>query len=277
MHDIHATRPRLGTELPAACGARARPDILAVSGAGMEGLFMPYDHRRQIANQPGDESTLDLLHALNRLSCNHSCTVGSGGASVGYLAHGTATDYMYQELHVPVAMTWEIYGDDRADARDCFRMFNPTTAAGFEKTVRQWSLAIMRLLLLLAQHPALAHLQLPQAQHSAAQVNAWPRQQQGQAHDAPTHMRVNRTQVTKPTNGRETVIQHDALGVTQSGVRHVQPFEVYNPMRSLLAGLLFFLATVVVWCAARRLLGNGKKRRRTGNGVKSKEGSSRQK
>lgn len=31
-----------------------------------------------------------------------------------YLAHGTATDYMWQELHVPVPMTWEVYGDQKA-------------------------------------------------------------------------------------------------------------------------------------------------------------------
>lgn len=42
-----------------------------------------------------------------------------------YLAHGTATDYMYDVLHVPLAMTWEIYGDMKAHFNDCFRMFNP--------------------------------------------------------------------------------------------------------------------------------------------------------
>ena len=29
-----------------------------------------------------------------------------------YLAHGTATDYMFEELHVPLPYTWEIYGDE---------------------------------------------------------------------------------------------------------------------------------------------------------------------
>lgn len=28
-----------------------------------------------------------------------------------YLAHGTATDYMYDALRVPISMTWEVYGD----------------------------------------------------------------------------------------------------------------------------------------------------------------------
>lgn len=42
-----------------------------------------------------------------------------------YLAHGTATDYMFKTLHVPIASTWEIYGDLAAHVNDCFRMFNP--------------------------------------------------------------------------------------------------------------------------------------------------------
>lgn len=45
--------------------------------------------------------------------------------SAGYLAHGTATDYMYEVAKVPLAFTWEIYGDLSAHYNDCFRMFNP--------------------------------------------------------------------------------------------------------------------------------------------------------
>lgn len=47
----------------------------------------------------------------------------------GYLAHGTATDYMYEKLKVPLSFTWEIYGDSKADFHDCFRMFNPLKRA----------------------------------------------------------------------------------------------------------------------------------------------------
>ena len=46
----------------------------------------------------------------------------------GYLAHGTATDYMHDILGVPFSFTWEIYGDAAADFHDCFRMFNPLTS-----------------------------------------------------------------------------------------------------------------------------------------------------
>ena len=49
--------------------------------------------------------------------------------STGYLAHGTATDYMYEKLKVPLSFTWEIYGDSKADFHDCFRMFNPLKRA----------------------------------------------------------------------------------------------------------------------------------------------------
>jgi hypothetical protein len=50
-----------------------------------------------------------------------------------YLAHGTATDYMYEVLKVPLAMTWEIYGDMKAHFNDCFRMFNPLEKEHFTR------------------------------------------------------------------------------------------------------------------------------------------------
>ncbi len=53
--------------------------------------------------------------------------------AAGYLAHGTATDYMYDRLNVPLSLTWEIYGDTEATFNDCFRMFNPTTRERFEE------------------------------------------------------------------------------------------------------------------------------------------------
>lgn len=49
-----------------------------------------------------------------------------------YLAHGTATDYMHEVLHVPLAFTWEIFGDFDAPFEDCFRMFNPLDEAGYK-------------------------------------------------------------------------------------------------------------------------------------------------
>jgi hypothetical protein len=39
---------------------------------------------------------------------------------------------MYEVLRVPLAFTWEIYGDSAASFEDCFRMFNPITRESFE-------------------------------------------------------------------------------------------------------------------------------------------------
>lgn len=71
-----------------------------------------------------------------------------------YLAHGTATDYMYEVLKVPMSFTWEIYGDAAASFEDCFRMFNPVTQDKFETTVSSWVSAIIKLIELLPTHPA---------------------------------------------------------------------------------------------------------------------------
>jgi hypothetical protein len=50
-----------------------------------------------------------------------------------YLAHGTATDYMFEVLKVPMSFTWEIYGDENASYEDCFKMFNPLGQHHFEE------------------------------------------------------------------------------------------------------------------------------------------------
>ena len=95
-----------------------------------------------------------------RLHCGGRCAVGSGGKSVGYLAHGTATDYMYDTAGVPMSFTWEIFGDLSAEFADCFRMFNPITAAAVEATVSNWALAVLSLVELLPQHPDIAAMNL---------------------------------------------------------------------------------------------------------------------
>lgn len=73
-----------------------------------------------------------------------------------YLAHGTATDYMWEELHVPMPFTWEIYGDPAAAYTECFRMFNPASAEDVAAVVDAWTAALLRLVLLLPTHPAVA-------------------------------------------------------------------------------------------------------------------------
>ncbi|CAL2232927.1 unnamed protein product [Prunus armeniaca] len=82
-----------------------------------------------------------LLEELNHLHCQRRCMIGSGGGSVGYLAHGTSTDYMFDIVRVPMAFTFEIYGDGAASSRDCFKMFNPTDFGTFNRVLNEWSAA----------------------------------------------------------------------------------------------------------------------------------------
>lgn len=91
-----------------------------------------------------------------RLHCGGRCAVGSGGKSVGYLAHGTATDYMYDVAGVPMSFTWEIFGDLNATFVDCFKMFNPVDSAVVEATISNWAAAVVSLVELLPNHPDIA-------------------------------------------------------------------------------------------------------------------------
>lgn len=68
-----------------------------------------------------------ILRRLNAEMCGSKCAVGPGGKTVGYLAHGTVTDWMYEEAGVAFASTWEIFGDFKAPYEECFQMFNPIT------------------------------------------------------------------------------------------------------------------------------------------------------
>ena len=242
---------------------------------------MPYDHRHSVANNTvEDVSTLAMLHALNEHACDKRCTVGSGGASVGYLAHGTATDYMYERLHIPIAMTWEIFGDLKADSRDCFRMFNPLTRDAYQETVTRWSNAVLRTVLLAAQHPALRHL-AQQAEprsdagisssdtregtvrHAAADEMHW------QPHDSMHELSLRDVNQVGGRGGVHTT------GITQHGVRQMLPREMYRPGRNLMWAIGLFGVTVVLWCAARRFMTSARTRKRIGEAVGASGGSDR--
>jgi len=119
--------------------------------SGMKALFMPYDHLARIPD--GEDVMYSILSDLNAKHCRGKCAVGSGGKSVGYLAHGTATDYIFERLKIPLVFTWEIYGNDRAHYLDCFNMFNPLSADGYEDEVNNWSLAFFSLMNIMHQHP----------------------------------------------------------------------------------------------------------------------------
>lgn len=119
------------------------PHIWVNVHSGMEALFMPYDHKNTTPDGLPSHQMRVLLEELNHLHCQKRCVVGSGGGSVGYLAHGTATDYMYDIMRVPMAFTFEIYGDGEATSKDCFKMFNPTDLSTFNRVLNDWSAAFI--------------------------------------------------------------------------------------------------------------------------------------
>ncbi|XWS26002.1 hypothetical protein CRYUN_Cryun27aG0116300 [Craigia yunnanensis] len=117
------------------------PHIWVNVHSGMEALFMPYDHKNRTPDGLPSHRMRLLLEELNNVHCHNRCMIGSGGGSVGYLAHGTATDYMYDVVRVPMAFTFEIYGDDSASTKDCFKMFNPVDHTTFKRVLNDWSAA----------------------------------------------------------------------------------------------------------------------------------------
>ncbi|XP_062018683.1 inactive metallocarboxypeptidase ecm14 isoform X2 [Rosa rugosa] len=117
------------------------PHIWVNIHSGMEALFMPYDHKNTTPDGVPSQKMKSLLEELNRLHCQKRCMIGSGGGSVGYLAHGTATDFMFDIVKVPMAFTFEIYGDGAASSKDCFKMFNPTDFGTFNRVLNEWSAA----------------------------------------------------------------------------------------------------------------------------------------
>ncbi|KAJ7529825.1 hypothetical protein O6H91_15G068100 [Diphasiastrum complanatum] len=125
--------------------ASFKPHLWVNVHSGMQALFMPYDHKNATPDEGSAKPMESLLKTINTLHCKGTCTIGSGGGAVGYLAHGTATDYMYSFLKVPVAFTFEIYGNADLEKDDCFPMFNPTSPALLESTIMNWCEAFFTL------------------------------------------------------------------------------------------------------------------------------------
>ncbi|GMH20510.1 hypothetical protein Nepgr_022351 [Nepenthes gracilis] len=124
------------------------PHVWVNVHSGMEALFMPYDHKNTTPDGLLSVRMKSMLKVLNHQHFQDRCMIGSGGGSVGYLAHGTATDYMYDIAKVPMAFTFEIYGDTSASSKDCFRMFNPIDHATFNSVLNDWSAAFLTIFML---------------------------------------------------------------------------------------------------------------------------------
>ncbi|KAM0923348.1 hypothetical protein ACQ4PT_005641 [Festuca glaucescens] len=120
-----------------------KPHIWVNVHSGMEALFMPYDHKNTTPDGAPSQLMRSLLENLNRRHFQDSCLVGSGGGAVGYLAHGTTTDYLYDIAKVPMPFTFEIYGDEKASTDDCFKMFNPVDKTTFDRVINKWCMAFL--------------------------------------------------------------------------------------------------------------------------------------
>eukprot|EP00850_Spirogloea_muscicola_P019627 SM000195S05274 [mRNA] locus=s195:260344:263559:+ [translate_table: standard] len=123
-----------------------RPHLWVNVHSGSEALFIPYDHRSSVPQDGSAEPVVELLSRLNAWHCSNGCAVGSGGAYVGYLAHGTAIDHLFEILGVPIAVTLEIYGDESAHVDDCFRAFNPVNTTDFSRVLKKWTALFVSLL-----------------------------------------------------------------------------------------------------------------------------------
>lgn len=120
-----------------------KPHIWVNVHSGMEALFMPYDHKNTTPNGASAHLMRSVLENLNHRHFQDSCLVGSGGGAVGYLAHGTTTDYMHDIAKVPMSFTFEVYGDESASTNDCFKMFNPVDKTTFDRVINKWCMAFL--------------------------------------------------------------------------------------------------------------------------------------
>jgi hypothetical protein len=147
------------SELLRQLGLELKPHVWLNVHSGMEAMFLPYDHKNELVKGPSAEATLRILRSLNEQLCKGRCAVGPGGKTVGYLAHGTATDYMHEKLGVGISMTWEIYGKENVAYDNCFEMFNPLTKKEFDDVVGRWTGALYQFMTSLPGHPSVPELQ----------------------------------------------------------------------------------------------------------------------
>ena len=120
--------------------------------SGMAAMFLPIDYQAQVPEDVGMLHNSRIIGSLKAKYCP-LCEIGSGGATVGYKAHGTIVDYLWEEAKVPFPMTWEVMGDTEAAFYDCVRMFNPLTKAEYNDVVHRWSAATLEMVRLLPMNP----------------------------------------------------------------------------------------------------------------------------
>jgi len=128
-----------------------RPHLYLSVHSGDQAIILPYDSTRSpppfdrvqrlravaervlssISTTPSSSSSskkqgpVAAAPADKRAAAGSGFVTGSAGNVFGYLAYGTAVDYMFEVLRVPFVYTVELFGELRAHNDDCVRMFNP--------------------------------------------------------------------------------------------------------------------------------------------------------
>ena len=94
-------------------------------------------------HEPRDQQHVEITKKVVADLCPQ-CVVGPAASTSTYTATGTLCDYLKFIRHVPVAITFEIFGDfDRG--KNCFEWFNPKTRADQDKYMRKWIMIFQRL------------------------------------------------------------------------------------------------------------------------------------
>eukprot|EP00736_Rhodelphis_marinus_P009201 Rmarinus@m.9298 len=109
--------------------------------SGIEEMYMPYDSEKKLPS-----NSLEMQRVLKTINDEYcQCASGPAGSVAGYLAFGTASDWMYLTRNVNFSYTFEIYGDLKAPMRECFRAFNPVSASVLSAYAHRWAITLLAL------------------------------------------------------------------------------------------------------------------------------------
>eukprot|EP01025_Chloroclados_australasicus_P004683 TRINITY_DN1121_c0_g1_i1.p1 TRINITY_DN1121_c0_g1~~TRINITY_DN1121_c0_g1_i1.p1 ORF type:complete len:465 (-),score=42.49 TRINITY_DN1121_c0_g1_i1:548-1942(-) len=218
------------------------PHVWVNFHSGTSALFMPYDHIGSIPNGTDASKQLEIIKALNKEACESQCTVGSGGQAVGYLAHGTATDYVYEKMSVPLSFTWEIYGDSKAKYEECFKMFNPLDKETYDKVVDQWAKMVLELLLMLPQHPSIPTIDFEANRHDTG----------GEVASQSSQKKVNKLSRDETAGKLRTAGRKEAIGLDSKRSVEQDNEMVNGFLNDWFIVLLLIVMVVASVCAYRR-------------------------
>lgn len=107
--------------------------------SGGHAVVMPWDSTGELPSSSMVQK--DLKYVADVIHGTHCpvCQVGTAEKIFGYRAFGTGVDFMHGIMHVPIALTLEVYGDESAGHEDCFRFFNPASVDGYKDAINNWA------------------------------------------------------------------------------------------------------------------------------------------